>query len=108
MNALLELNREYYRCVSLFFSEPGAFNISRVTDNVVTNASLETAQKVATAAHVLLKNDGGLLPLPTRGKRIAVLGLGGRAVIVGPAGSGSGKKPVFPGFVLKMITWRST
>ena len=34
-------------------------------------------------------SDGGLLPLPKKGKRIAVLGFAGRSVFVGPAGSGS-------------------
>ena len=83
--------------------------MSKVHDFVSSNASLATARKVATAAHVLLKkcalspplsirsisspelslSDGGLLPLPKKGKRIAVLGFAGRSVFVGPAGSGS-------------------
>ena len=36
-------------------AEPGAFNVNKVHNFVSSNASLETARKVATAAHVLLK-----------------------------------------------------
>ena len=69
--------------------EPGAFDSKHVHDYVTTNSSLETARRVATAAHVLLKNTGGLLPLPKTGKRIAVLGYAGQSAFIGPAGSGS-------------------
>jgi len=62
----------------------------RLATNVTTDASVASARKLSALSTVLLKNEGGILPLP-QGRRLAVIG----SSPVHAGGSGS----VVPSFV---------
>jgi len=62
--------------------------------NVTTEASLSSARHLSAISHVLLKNEGGVLPL-SQNKKIAIIGFGSSNAVVHGGGSGS----VVPSFV---------
>lgn len=55
-------------------ADPLAYDFNKHYKNVTTLAAAQLARALSAEATVLLKNDGGLLPLP-HGKKIAILGL---------------------------------
>lgn len=59
---------------------------AREKARVLTPANRQLAREAGRRSIVLLKNDGGLLPLPRRGKRIALIGpfAGGQHDLIGP------------------------
>lgn len=72
-------------------------NTNSLSNNVTSQERSDVAMKIAAETHVLLKNDHGLLPLSTAGPiKIAIMGKGAVAPIVGGGGSGS----VFPSHVV--------
>ena len=54
-------------------ADPMAYDFTKHYKNVTTLAAARLARELSAEATVLLKNDGGLLPLP-HGKKIAILG----------------------------------
>ena len=44
----------------------GAYNFTKLQNNVTTESSVALARSLAAEAHVLLKNEGGVLPLRDR------------------------------------------
>jgi len=69
--------------------EPVAsWSFTKIVNNVTTDASAASARKLAAASTVLLKNDGGLLPLP-QGKKVALIGFADQNAVIGGGGSGS-------------------
>jgi len=62
--------------------------------NVTTDASVASARRLSSLSTVLLKNEGGVLPLP-QGRHLAVIGLADASAPVHAGGSGS----VVPSFI---------
>eukprot|EP00413_Alexandrium_margalefii_P039480 CAMPEP_0204586102 /NCGR_PEP_ID=MMETSP0661-20131031/47296_1 /ASSEMBLY_ACC=CAM_ASM_000606 /TAXON_ID=109239 /ORGANISM="Alexandrium margalefi, Strain AMGDE01CS-322" /LENGTH=628 /DNA_ID=CAMNT_0051595715 /DNA_START=27 /DNA_END=1913 /DNA_ORIENTATION=- len=60
----------------------------KLGNNVTSEASVAAARRLSALSTVLLKNDGGVLPLP-RGKRLALLGFAAGNAVVHGGGSGS-------------------
>lgn len=60
----------------------------KLENNVTTEASVASARKLSAISTVLLKNAGGVLPLP-QGKKIALIGFASSNVVVHAGGSGS-------------------
>eukprot|EP00322_Chrysochromulina_rotalis_P022865 CAMPEP_0115860822 /NCGR_PEP_ID=MMETSP0287-20121206/17328_1 /TAXON_ID=412157 /ORGANISM="Chrysochromulina rotalis, Strain UIO044" /LENGTH=630 /DNA_ID=CAMNT_0003315163 /DNA_START=69 /DNA_END=1961 /DNA_ORIENTATION=+ len=75
-----------------------AWDWKKLKANVTTEASVASARKLAAASTVMLKNDGGLLPLPPTGS-IAVIGLAGDAAVTHGGGSGA----VVPSYIVKPL-----
>jgi len=73
----------------------GTLDWSKQNSNTPTQASCDSARRLAAASTVLLKNEGGLLPLAKTGKKIAVIGLASDNTVVHGGGSGS----VVPSFI---------
>lgn len=67
----------------------------KMENNVTTAASVAVARKLSAVSTVLLKNAGGVLPLP-QGKKIALIGFASSNAVVHAGGSGS----VVPSFVV--------
>jgi beta-glucosidase len=57
-----------------YAKDKGAYDYSKHAANVTTEASVQLARTLSSASTVLLKNDGGILPLKTSAK-LAVIGL---------------------------------
>lgn len=66
--------------------------------NVTTTASLDSARRLSALSTVLLKNEGGLLPLP-HGRKLALLGFAGSNAVVHGGGSGE----VAPSYVVSPL-----
>jgi beta-glucosidase len=69
------------------FAQPfGRLAPGRESQRVRTPAGLALAREAARRSIVMLKNEGGLLPLPRGGKRIALIGpfAGGQHDLIGP------------------------
>lgn len=64
-----------------------AWNASNLLRNVTTTESLALAEALSAASTVLLKNEGGVLPLK-QGQRLAVIGLADAGTITHGEGSG--------------------
>ncbi len=72
-------------------------NRNTLSNNVTSPAHAAVARQLSAASHVLLKNDGALLPLDTgRPLKIAMFGLAAREPVIGGGGSGS----VFPAYIV--------
>ena len=72
-------------------------NTNTLANNVTSQERSDVAMNIAAETHVLLKNEGNLLPFSTAGPiKIAIMGKGAVAPIVGGGGSGS----VFPAHVV--------
>lgn len=83
---------------------PEQWDWKKLDDNVTTAASVAMARELSAVSHVLIKNEGDILPLPsklTAGKRqVAVFGLADSSnTIVHGGGSGS----VVPSFIVSPL-----
>mmetsp|Transcript_62410 Transcript_62410/g.185932 ORF Transcript_62410/g.185932 Transcript_62410/m.185932 type:complete len:718 (+) Transcript_62410:45-2198(+) len=61
----------------------------KLGDNVTSKVSVDLARRLSALSTVLLKNDGGILPLPHGVKRLALLGFASGNAVVRGGGSGS-------------------
>lgn len=79
--------------------EPGsAWDWNKLDNNVTTEEAVLVARHLSQVSTVLLKNDGGVLPL-NKGQRLAVLGFADVGTVVHAGGSGR----VFPSYVAKPL-----
>lgn len=67
----------------------GTWNSSKVRQNVSDAQSMEAARRFSAATTVLLKNSGGVLPLPSNNVHLALIGFADDNAVIGGAGSGS-------------------
>ena len=78
------------------------WDAKKLMTNVTTEASVQMARHLSTQSHVLIKNEGGILPLP-KGKltkKVAVLGLADSSnCLVHGGGSGS----VVPSYIVSPL-----
>jgi beta-glucosidase len=75
-------------------------NTGNINNNVTSDSHNANARQIAAAAHVLLKNDGGLLPLSaTKPQTLAIIG--SQAVNAIVAGHGSGQ--VTPAYTISAM-----
>eukprot|EP01051_Picozoa_sp_SAG22_P005736 SAG22_NODE_350_length_11853_cov_3.693211_12_plen_662_part_00 len=81
--------------IDKFAEDPMAYDSSKHSANVTTEASAMLARKLSAESTVLLKNDGGILPLKP-GKKLAIIGLADTDNALTHAG-GSGE--VTPSFI---------
>ena len=96
-DAALRILRQMYK-VGVMDAPKGAWDVSKITANVTSAAAADSARRLAAASTVLLKNDGGVLPLkPTT--KLAVIGLADDAAITHGGGSGS----VVPSYIVKPL-----
>jgi beta-glucosidase len=66
-----------------------AWDWGKLQTNCTTAASVSSARKLSALSTVLLKNEGGILPLATSGQTVAVIGFGDTGAVVHGGGSGS-------------------
>lgn len=97
-------------CISLAWSrykfgvmdKYAQWDAKKLMTNVTTEASVQMARHLSTQSHVLIKNEGGILPLP-KGKltkKVAVLGLADSSnCLVHGGGSGS----VVPSYIVSPL-----
>jgi len=79
-----------------------------LTDTVTTPAHAQTGQDVAEAGTVLLKNDGGVLPLtPQSGRSVAVIGSDGGQYALTSGGGSAGVIPPYTVTPVQGITQRA-
>ena len=82
--------------VGVMDAPAGTWDYAKLSKNVTTDASVASARKLSALSTVLLKNEGGLLPL-AKGKKVAVIGFGkDNAVAHGAANSGRPGGPTGP------------
>jgi beta-glucosidase len=74
------------------------WSVAKKAKNVTTDESVVVARQLASASTVLLKNQDGVLPLPS-GKKLAVLGFGDAGAVVHAGGSGH----VVPSYISKPL-----
>ena len=75
-----------------------AWDWHKQQNNATTEASVKIARSLSAASTVLLKNAGGILPLPS-GKKIAVIGFGTTGAVVHGGGSGA----VTPSYIVSPL-----
>ena len=75
--------------VGVMDAPAGTWDWKKQASNSTSEASCASARNLAAKSTVLLKNDGGILPLPKSGKKFALLGLASDNCVVHGGGSGS-------------------